>query len=277
MFSSRQIKEIIKDNNFRINKSFGQNFLIDKNIRDKMVALCRIEKDDTVLEIGPGLGALTEAILPLSKRLIAVEKDKGLSGFLESALTAESNFEIISKDILKYDITEVCRKKIKVIGNLPYYITTPVIFFLLKHREYIDSIYITVQKEVAERIVAKPSTKDYGLLSCSIQYYCQPKIYLNISKSCFFPCPQVDSAFLKLRIRKEPLVKTRDEDLLFKVIRSAFGQRRKTLFNALSKSPILRLEKVKLKKALDLSGLDPKVRGERLSIKEFRDLTEALL
>lgn len=280
MFSPPQIKKIIKENNLHILKRLGQNFLIDKNIRDKIVAICGIKKEDIVLEIGPGLGALTESILPLSKRLIAVEKDKGLSIFLKGLLGTDQNLEVIDRDILDYDIAclyKEHKKIIKVIGNLPFYITSPVIFYLIKYKEYIDSAFITVQKEVAERIISKPGGRDYGLLSCSVQYHCQPKILMRVSKTCFFPRPEVDASLVKLNIRKEPAVKVKNELLFFKIIKAAFNLRRKTLFNALSQSPILKIDKGALKNAFDKLGFDFKVRGEKLSLQQFALLSEELV
>lgn len=279
MFSAYQIREIIKKNNLQIHKRLGQNFLIDRNVRDKIIAACAIKKEDLVLEIGPGLGALTESILPLSKRLIAIEKDKGLSFFLESNLADYGNLEIISEDILRYDIAALYKRrnsKIKVIGNLPFYITSPIIFHLLQNKRYIDSIFIGVQKEVAERIAATPGNKDYGLLSCSVQYHCQPVIKARISKGCFFPRPKVEASLVKMSIPEETAVKVKDEQLFFKVIRSAFNLRRKTLFNALIQSPILKIDKELAKRSFESLGLDLKIRGEALSLEEFARLSDSL-
>lgn len=279
MFSTRQIREIIRENNLRIHKYLGQNFLIDKNIRDRIVAACGLKREDVVLEIGPGLGALTEGILALCKRLIAVEKDRGLSIFLERFLGDSKNLDVVNKDILTYDIVSLCKrqeKKIKVIGNLPFYITSPIIFYLLQNKKYIDSVHITVQREVAERMVSKPGSKDYGLLSCSVQYHSQPEIVMRIPRTVFFPRPEVNASLLKLSIRKEPAVKVKNEQLLFDIIKAAFNQRRKTLLNALSNSSTLRINKDSLKNTFEKSGFDSKTRGERLSLQEFALLTEKL-
>lgn len=279
MFSTRQIREIIRENNLSIHKYLGQNFLVDKRIRDRIVAVCGLKKEDVVLEIGPGLGALTESILALCKRLIAVEKDKGLSIFLISLLGGSKNLDIVNKDILRYDLTlpyKKQKKKIRVIGNLPFYITSPIIFYLLKYKKYIDSAFITVQKEVAERIVATPGGKDYGLLSCSVQYHCQPEIVMRISKAAFFPRPEVDASLLKLHILKEPCVKVKNEQLFFNIIKAAFCYRRKTLLNAIAQSPTLRINKDKLKNTFDKLGFDSNLRGERLGLQKFALLTEEL-
>ncbi|MFC1807910.1 ribosomal RNA small subunit methyltransferase A [Candidatus Omnitrophota bacterium] len=308
MLNSRQIKQIIQDNSLYINKRFGQNFLINEKISDKLIASCDIREDDVILEIGPGLGALTEAILPLCKRVIAIDKDRGLSGILTKTFSSCNNLEVINKDILKVDIPSIChsesqqwrsdrgrnvrgsaeptgfgqsqqecrKNKLKIIGNLPYYITSPIIFHLLEHKRYIDSIYITIQKEVAKRIVAQPGCKDYGVLTCGVGYHCKPEILMNIPKSSFYPQPKVDSSFLKLDILKEPSVNVEDEELLFKIIRSAFNQRRKTLFNALLNSAYLQISKETLTQAFSKTGLDPKIRGETLSLQDFAKFSSAI-
>jgi 16S rRNA (adenine1518-N6/adenine1519-N6)-dimethyltransferase len=273
MLNARQVKDILRENNLSINKKLGQNFLINEQLRDRIIDFCNIKNDDIILEIGPGLGALTEKIAQICEKVVGIEKDKGLAEYLKD------RFEIIDQDILAYDFTKLSKeynKNIKVIGNLPYYITSPIIFYLLDNKEYIDSIYITVQKEVADRIVAIPGSKDYGILSCSIQYHTKPTVKIRIPKSSFFPQPDVDSAFLELKILKEPSVKVTDERLFFNIIRSAFNQRRKTLFNAISNSPLLRIDKYKIKDALAKSGLDTSIRGERLSLTDFAGLTDAL-
>ena len=276
MLNTHQIKDIIKANDLFINKKLGQNFLIDKYKRDKLIDYCQIEKTDTVLEIGPGLGAITEAILPKANRLICIEKDKGFSKILEKSFLDKDKIKIINKDILKYDLSLLGYDKIKVIGNLPYYITSSIIFHLLKYKNIIDSIFITIQREVAERITAKKSSKGYGVLSCGLQYHCDCKILEKLPKGLFFPRPDVDSSFLRLKVLKKPSVKVKDEELLFKVIKSAFNQRRKTLFNSLSKSPLMEIDKDILSKAFNLSGLDRNIRGEKLSLSEFGLLSDNL-
>jgi len=275
MYNSRQIKELISKNSLCINKRFGQNFLIDKGKRDRMISLCDMRSTDLVLEIGPGLGALTESILPECSKLIAIERDRGLAGILKSLYREDKRLEILNLDILKYPIPSLSGK-IKVIGNLPYYITSPIIFHLLKNRDSIDSIFITVQKDVAERILSAPGSKNYGLLSLSVQYYCQPLKLCAIPKGCFFPVPSVDSIFLSLVIRKKPLVNVRDEKLFFMIMKAGFNQRRKTFFNALCKSSIISIDSHLLKEAFDISRLDSNVRAEDLSLEKFACLSETL-
>lgn len=230
---------------------------------------------DIVLEIGPGLGALTESILPRCARLIAIEKDRGLVNILKSFYKEDKKLEILNRDILKYPIP-VLSGKIKVIGNLPYYITSPIIFYLLKNRDSIDSIFITVQKDVAKRISSAPGNKDYGLLSLGVQYYCQPSKLCAIPKGCFFPAPSVDSVFLSLMIRKRPLVNVRDEKLFFLIMKAGFNQRRKTFFNALCKGGIISIDRRLLKEAFEISGLGSNIRAEDLSLEKFARFSEAL-
>ncbi|MFH1479376.1 MAG: 16S rRNA (adenine(1518)-N(6)/adenine(1519)-N(6))-dimethyltransferase RsmA, partial [Candidatus Omnitrophota bacterium] len=246
---------------------------------DAITMFCGIEKDDIILEIGPGLGALTEDIMPLCSKLIAVEKDRGLSACLKNIFHDNKKLDIINKDILEYSIASLYRKhkkKIKVIGNLPFYITSPIIFHLLEYKKYIESIIITVQKEVAKRIISGPGSKDYGLLSCSVQYHTMPSIKMYMSKTYFFPVPEVDASLLELKIRKEPAVSVKDEKLFMGIIRSAFNQRRKTLYNALSKSVFVKIERLLLKEAFTKTGLDLRIRGEDLSLQQFALLSEEL-
>jgi len=274
VLTSRQIKEIISNNSLCINKRLGQNFLIDKHMRDRIIDLCNISKDDAVIEIGPGLGALTESIQPLAGRFIAIEKDRGLASILN-----EKDFSILNKDILKFDLDSFikdCNRKIKIIGNLPYYITSPIIFYLLEYRNHIESIFITIQREVAKRIVAGPGDKDYGILSLSLQYHSYPEILLSIPKNAFFPRPDVDSVFMQLKIRNKPPVVVKNKDLLFGVIKSAFNQRRKILLNALSGNSALYISKDKLRQVFDKVGLDLNIRGEALSLEDFAKLTDCL-
>ncbi len=275
MYNPRQIKEIITKNNLYINKRFGQNFLIDQGKRDKMIDLCNLRSSDKVLEIGPGLGALTESILLKCARLIAVEKDRGLSDILKSAHADDRKFEIVNKDILKWTIPDL-PGRLKVIGNLPYYITSPIIFHLLENRDRIDSIFITVQKDVAQRILSKPGSKSYGLLSLGVEYYCQTTKLCSLAKGCFFPVPKVDSTFISLGIRKKPLVSVRDERLLFMIMKAGFNQRRKTFFNALAKGAIAPIDKGLLVGAFVISGLDKDIRAEDLSLDQFARFSDAL-
>lgn len=275
MFNPAQIRDIISENNLRINKRFGQNFLIDKRKRDRIISLCGIKSTDKVLEIGPGLGALTESILPKCAELRAVEKDRGLAAILKGLYKREKNLKVITADILKYAMPGL-PGRVKVIGNLPYYITTPIIFHLLAMRERIGPAFITVQKELAQRILSRPGTGNYGILSLSVQYYCRALKLCAIPKGCFFPAPLVDSVFLQLQIRKEPLTNVKDEELLFKLIRAGFNQRRKTLFNALKKASLITLDKDVLREAFGVSGLHIKARPESLGIEDFASLSDAL-
>jgi 16S rRNA (adenine1518-N6/adenine1519-N6)-dimethyltransferase len=279
MFNSRQIKDIIRKNGLSINKKMGQNFLVVESVRDEIIGYCDISNEDSILEIGPGLGVLTEAIYPLCKELIIVEKDKGFSVLLKDVFKDCKNIEIINADILKIDISrlyERVKKKIRVIGNLPYYITSPILFYLLENKNYLDSIYVTIQKEVAQRIVAAPGIKDYGILSCQMQYHFTPKVLMHIPKGCFFPLPEVDSALIELAIPKSPTVEVEDESLFFSIIRAAFNQRRKTLFNALSQSPFIKIDKFRLKKAFESAGITFNIRGETLSLQDFSRLASLL-
>lgn len=211
-------------------KSLGQNFLIDGNIRRKIIDSCQISKKDNIVEIGPGTGLLTKGLVLLAKSVIAVEKDSKLCEQLSNLLKDYNNLKIINADFLKYKIKG---KNIKVVGNIPYYITSPIIEHLVNQKYKIDSIYITIQKEVAERIVAKPGGKDYGSFSIFVQYHFMPQIKFIIKKTCFSPQPKVDSAFLELKVRKDPAVRVKSEELFFKIIRAAFSQRRKMISNTL--------------------------------------------
>lgn len=298
MYSPSQIKKIITDNKFIIKRSFGQNFLVNKVFRDRIISACHFDKTDDVVEIGAGLGALTEAVLPEVKNLTAVEKDKGLAAFLKKKFEVYKNLSVINDDILNYDIASLrgscyplsfsspiqlfedklqleSRNSLKIIGNLPYYITSPIIFHLLSFKTYIDSIYITVQKEVAQRAAASPGTKNYGLLSCSVQYHADVSLEFKIPKSVFYPVPKVDSAFLKLNILKVPCVKVRDEELLFKIIRAAFQFRRKKLLNAMLQSADLSAKRDKLEAIFEKLSLDKNTRGETLSLAQFAALADA--
>ncbi|MFH1199292.1 MAG: 16S rRNA (adenine(1518)-N(6)/adenine(1519)-N(6))-dimethyltransferase RsmA [Candidatus Omnitrophota bacterium] len=251
-------------------KALGQNFLIDQNIQRKIIASCQLGLSDTIIEIGPGRGELTNLLVGAVKSLYAFEKDSRLAQTLEDSFKGRVDIKIINKDILKVDLNKYIesKKKIKVIGNIPYYISTPIIEKLLEHRNIIDTIFITVQKEFAERIVANPGPKIYGSLSCFVQYYSNPKILFTISNSCFRPKPKVDSVFLELKVLPEPSVKVNDEDLFFKIIRAAFNQRRKTLRNSLEGV----ISKEKLEIFFAENNINPNIRPEQLSLKYFSDL-----
>lgn len=276
MLSAAEIKNTLKDNGLCVKKAMGQNFLISKAKRNRIIELCDIKEHEKVLEIGPGLGALTEGIQPICEKLVVVEKDKGLSALLKDFFKDSNNIEIVNADILKYPVPNF-KDKLKIIGNLPYYITSPVIFHLIAQRDRISSIYITVQKEVAQRITATQGGKDYGILGLSVSYYCQADVLLGIDKTCFFPQPTVDSSFIRLIIREKPPVKVKDEGYLFSVIKAGFNQRRKTLLNALSNSKTLCLDKNVLTDTFGMLGMDIRVRAEQLSLDEFALLSDSLI
>ncbi len=256
-------------------KSLGQNFLIDKNIQKKIISACALNPKDIVLEIGSGRGELTGLLAQYALRVFALEIDSGLCAVLKTNVSKYPNVKIINKDILKFDLAryfEKERNKIKILGNIPYYISSPIIEHLLKFRDKIDSIFITVQKEFAKRIAAFPGSKDYGSFSCFTQYYTIPKIMFYIKKTSFLPVPNVDSCFLRLDIRKAPAVETKDEPFLFKLIRAAFNKRRKTLRNSLSDI----ISKEKLGLFFSSYMIDPNIRPEDLSLHDFASLSNSL-
>lgn len=251
-------------------KRLGQNFLTDRNILRKICEACKFGLSDTVLEIGAGRGELTELISARVYKVYAIEIDSDLCHILEDRLKGYHNVKIINKDILKFDIRRYLGKlKVKVVGNIPYYISSPIIERLIKYRENIESIFITIQKEFAKRIVAIPGSKEYGAFSCFVQYYTEPKIIINIKNTCFFPSPKVDSSLLRLKIRPMPLVKPKDEYLFFRIIRAAFNKRRKTLRNSLE--GIIASEKLNV--FFDKYSIDSKTRPESLSLEDFKNLT----
>jgi 16S rRNA (adenine1518-N6/adenine1519-N6)-dimethyltransferase len=251
-------------------KSLGQNFLADQNIRNKIIGALDLQPADIVLEIGSGKGELTELISRRVRKIYALEIDRRLYPALSGFFAGRENVQIINQDILKFDLSEFIkhnkiRGKLKVFGNIPYYISSPIIEHLLKFRAYLNVIYITTQKEFAARVAASPGTKDYGSFSCFVQYYALPEILFQISRNCFKPSPKVDSSFLELKIRESPAVCVKDEGLFFRIIRSAFNQRRKTLRNSLSDL----ISEEALNKFFKASGIDNKVRPERLSLNDF--------
>lgn len=256
-------------------KSLGQNFLTDKNIQKKIIRACRLTNEDIILEIGAGLGGFSAQLAPYVKKVYALEIDSRLYPYLEQNLSAHENCKIIKSDILKFDITkflleEKIKQKIKVIGNIPYYISSPIIEHLINYRNNISEVSMTVQKEFGRRVCAFSGSKEYGSFSCFVQYYAVCRILFEISKGCFRPVPKVDSAFLSLKFREKPAVKVDEEAGLFKLIRSAFNQRRKTLRNSLEGL----LGQQELARFLDSSGLDKNVRPEDLSLEQFAMLYE---
>lgn len=253
-------------------KRLGQNFLIDKNVQTKIVSACELTPSDNVLEIGSGRGELTRLICDKAGMVYALEIDPYLCDILEDNLKGYSNIKIINHDILKFNLKRYFGKlkdKIKIIGNIPYYITTPVIEHLLKYKNMIDTIFITVQKEFAVRLTAKPGSKDYGSFSCFAQYYSKPKALFFIKKTSFSPIPKVDSSFVRLDINREPPLKIKDERLFFKIIRAAFNKRRKILKNSLK--GIIACEKLKV--FFTQGGINSNIRPEDLTLEDFANLT----
>ena len=271
----------MKKYNFNFQKRFGQNFLIDSNILEKIVEAAEITPDDCVLEIGPGIGTMTQYLAESAREVIAVEIDKSLIPVLEDTLSSYQNVIVINKDILKVDINELVQEKnrgreVKIVANLPYYITTPIIMELFESHVPLKSITIMVQKEVADRMQVGPGTKDYGALSLAVQYYANPRIITYVSPSCFIPKPNVGSAVIRLDKYKEPPVKAEDEAFLFAIIRAAFNQRRKTLVNGLSHAGELGISRQQAEEALLKMQLSPSIRGEALTLREFAVLSNIL-
>ena len=273
-------KEIINKYSFAFQKKFGQNFLIDSNVLESIIRGAEITKDDFVLEIGPGIGTMTQYLCEAARQVVAVEIDKMLIPILEDTLSEYDNVEVINQDVLKVDIKSLAEEKnngkpIKDVANLPYYITTPIIMGLFESGVPIDSITIMVQKEVADRMQTGPGSKDYGALSLAVQYYATAKVILNVSATCFMPRPNVDSALIKLTRHKELTVNVADEKLMFKIIRASFNQRRKTLVNGLKNSPELSFSKEQIVKAIEKIGKPETIRGEALTLEEFAELANA--
>ena len=272
--------EILKKYNFSFQKRFGQNFLIDTHVLEKIVDEAGIDEDDCVLEIGPGIGTMTQYLCERAGRVIAVEIDKALIPILNDTLSSYSNVEIINEDILKVDITNLCNKynsgrPIKVVANLPYYITTPIIMGLFESGCPLESITIMVQKEVADRMKCGPGSKDYGALSLAVQFYSNPEIVANVSPESFIPKPGVGSTVIRLTRYPKPPVEVDDEKYMFKLIRAAFNMRRKTMVNSLM-SGNLGLTKEEILSAIDKLNLSPQVRGEALTLNEFAALSNIL-
>lgn len=257
----------------RPKKRLGQNFLIDKNIQRKIIDACELEPCDIVVEIGAGRGELTRLLADKVKSVYAFEIDSGLCGILNSELKEYSNVKVINQDILKFNSKKAFAKlknKIKLVGNIPYYITTPIIEFFFKHRDKIDEVFITVQKEFAQRMIASCSSQQYGALSCFVQYHTSPRILFQIKKNCFYPVPKVDSSFIHLKIKDKSPVRIKKEKILFRLIRAAFNQRRKTLRNSLE--GIISRERLEL--FFNKYRIDCNIRPEKLSLKDFKNLIE---
>ena len=273
--------EVLQKYNFVFQKKFGQNFLIDTHVLDKILAEAEITKDDFVLEIGPGIGTMTQYLACAARKVVAVEIDKALIPILEDTLSDYDNARVINNDVLKVDIAKLAEeenggKPIKVVANLPYYITTPIIMGLFENHVPIKSITVMVQKEVADRMQVGPGTKDYGALSLAVQYYAKPYIVANVPPNCFMPRPKVGSAVIRLERYEEPQVKVKDENLVFRIIRASFNQRRKTLANGLKNSAELDYTKEEIEAAIEALGRGASIRGEALTLEEFAKLADFL-
>ena len=273
--------KVLQKYNFNFQKRFEQNFLIDTNVLNRIIAAADITKEDCVLEIGPGIGTMTQYLAESAGAVAAVEIDKNLIPILEDTLSGYDNVTIINEDILKLDIHKIVEEKnggkpIKVVANLPYYITTPIIMGLLESHVPLKSITIMVQKEVADRIQVGPGTKDYGALSLAVQYYAKPEIVANVPPNCFIPRPNVGSAVIRLTKHEVPPVEVKDEKKMFALIRASFNQRRKTLVNGLCNATELQLSKEQVAQALEDMKLPPAVRGETLTLEQFAELSNLL-
>lgn len=270
--------EVLQKYDFTFQKKFGQNFLIDTHVLDKIISAAHITKEDMVLEIGPGIGTMTQYLAEAAGKVIAVEIDKNLIPILSDTLSEYQNVRIINEDVLKLDLRKLADeenggKAIKVVANLPYYITTPIIMGLFENHVPVESITVMVQKEVADRMQTGPGSKDYGALSLAVQYYAEPYIVANVPPNCFMPRPKVGSAVIRLTRHKEPPVEVKDEKLMFDIIRASFNQRRKTLANGLNNSDKITCSKEIITEAIEKLGKGPSVRGEALSLQEFASLS----
>lgn len=266
-------KQIIKKYEFKFKKNFGQNFLVDERVLDKIVNAADIGENDLVIEVGPGIGTLTQAMAKRAGKVVSVEIDKTLVPILGELLEDYDNIEIINEDILRLDLNALIERHkgmtVKMVANLPYNITTPIIMTILEKHIPMESLTVMIQKEVAYRMNAKPSVKDYGSLSLVTQYYCEPYLVANVPQNCFMPRPNVDSAVIKLTILDKPPVEVNDEDFMFEFIKAAFSQRRKTLANCIHNSGILNINKEEIGKMLVFLGYDERVRGESLTLEDY--------
>ena len=268
-------QELVKKYNFKFSKSLGQNFLIDDSVLTDIVEGADVDDKDFIIEIGPGVGTLTAKLLMKAKRVTSIELDNDLIPILQEELGEHKNFNLIHNDALKVDFNELIgdEESVKLVANLPYYVTTPIIVKLLKDGYNFKSLTIMIQKEVAERIDAEPNCKEYGALSVLVQYFCNTSIVRRVAPSCFIPRPKVESIVIRLDRLEEPRVKTKDEKIMFELVRAGFNMRRKTLWNA---AKAFGLSKEKLEEAFEKSGIDPKRRAETLSIQEFSDLADCI-
>lgn len=274
--------EILQKYKFVFQKKFGQNFLIDEHVLEKIISAAGIGPDDFVVEIGPGIGTMTQYLAHAARGVAAVEIDKALIPILQDTLSAYDNVTVINEDVLKVDLKELAEKMnegrpVKVVANLPYYITTPIIMGLFESHVPVESITVMVQKEVAERMQAGPGTKDYGALSLAVQYYAEPYIVANVPPNCFMPRPNVGSAVIRLQVHKNPDIRVKDESLMFRIIRASFNQRRKTLQNSISHDPQLGISKEVVARILEEMGLSATIRGEALSLQQFAQFSDLVL
>ena len=273
---------VLQKYNFNFQKKFGQNFLFDTHVLDKIIAAANITEDDLVLEVGPGIGTMTQYLCEHARQVVAVEIDKNLIPILEDTLSEYDNVKVINADILKVDINKIAQEEnggrpIKVVANLPYYITTPIIMGLFESHVPIENITVMVQKEVADRMQVGPGTKDYGALSLAVQYYAEPYIVANVPPNCFMPRPKVGSAVIRLTSHEQVPVEVQDEAFMFRLIRASFNQRRKTLVNGLNNSPEVNVPKEAILEALEKMGMSPTVRGETFSLEQFAELSNLLV
>lgn len=280
--NSIELKELLSRHNFNFSKSLGQNFLIDGGVLDKIASASKTNDVECVLEIGPGAGTLTRCLAEKFEKAAAIEIDAALIPILAETMAEYDNFTLIHNDVMEVDLPKLTKelfgdKPFCVAANLPYYITTPIIMTFLENKLAVSSMTLMVQKEVAERMIAAPGGKDYGALSVAVQYYTIPKLVCKAEPHCFIPQPKVASSVVNLEVLKQPLYAATDEKFFFKVVKSAFGQRRKTLVNALSKSPYINISKEKIINALEEMNLDAAVRGERLNVEMFVELSNRLL
>lgn len=274
--------EVIQKYEFAFQKKFGQNFLIDTHVLDKIISAAEITKDDLVVEIGPGIGTMTQYLACAAREVVAIEIDKMLIPILQDTLSEYDNVTVINEDVLKVDLNKLAEEKnggrpVKVVANLPYYITTPIIMGLFENHVPLHSITIMVQKEVADRMRMGPGTKDYGALSLAVQYYAEPYLVANVPPNCFMPRPNVGSAVIRLTVHENPPVTVRDESLMFRLIRASFNQRRKTLANGLKNSPELHYSKEQIEEAIERLEVSPSIRGEALTLEQFARLADILL
>ena len=277
--SHKATKEVVQKHNFKFSKSLGQNFLIDTNVIDRILEGARVQEGDYVIEVGPGIGTLTKEMGRTAEKVVAIEIDKTLIPILEETLADFPNIEVINQDILKVDVQELVKEKlnggpVKLIANLPYYITTPIVMKFLEEDIPVTDIVVMVQKEVADRMNAQPNSKDYGALSVAVQYYCDTEIVAKAPRHMFMPQPNVDSTVIGLHVREEKKYNVDNEDIFFKTVKASFGQRRKTLLNSLGGLGFL--NKDQIREALQEANIDEKRRGETLSIEEFASLSNAV-